>query len=181
MTKLSSIVLLSCLAFTSACKKKDATTSDPAGAAKPTEGAPAAAAPPKAAPAVDKKLAQVGVTLSIPADAQIDEQKMDMGGVQATISYAGMSNFFVSNVGDGADSLETTQKHADAKEWKLQDKGADGTWKLEWTKPDLLDAAKLTYGVAVRTKVGAALYDCGSNGLDEAQAAALLKVCASLK
>ena len=185
MTKLVATALVSCIALTTACKKKEPAADDKA--AKPAEApatapvAKAAAPVAKAAAPADKKLPQLGITITIPSDAAIDEHKTDDGGTQATLSYPGMNNFFVSNVGDGADSLDVTVKHAEAKEWKLQDKGADGTWKLEWTKPDVADPAKLAYCVATRAKVGAALYDCGSCGLDESQATALLQVCATLK
>jgi hypothetical protein len=176
MTKL--ITLVACLSLVTACKKKEgdqpAAGGASAAAAKPTE--------PTAGPAFDKKLPQVGVTLSIPADAHIDEGKMDMGGIQATISFDGMSNFFVSNVNESSDSLERTIAQAKVKDWKVQEKAADSsTWKLEWTTADMIEPTKTVFGVAVRAKVGAALYDCGSNGLDEAKAAALLKICTSLK
>ena len=182
MTKLSSVIaLVAGLSLATACKKKDSGGDQPAAGAAPA--APAAKpAEPAAGPPVDKKLAQVGVTISVPADAHIDEGKMDMGGIQATVSFDGMQNFFVSNVNESSDSLDTTIKHADAKEWKVQEKAPDGsTWKLEWTAPRMSDPSKMAFGVAVRSKVGAALYDCGSNGLEEAQATALLKICTSLK
>ncbi len=179
MTKL--ITIVACLSLVTACKKKDAGGDQSAPGAAPP--APAAkAAEPAAGPPVDKKLAQVGVTISVPADAHIDEGKMDMGGIQATVSFDGMQNFFVSNVNDSSDNLDRTMKQANAKDWKVQDKAADGsTWTLEWTAPRMSDPSKIAYGVAVRSKVGAALYDCGSNGLEEAQATALLKICTSLK
>jgi hypothetical protein len=176
------ITLVACLSLVTACKKKEAAGDEPAAgaagksapAAKPTE--------PAAGPPVDKKLAQVGVTISVPADAHVDEGKMDMGGVQATVSFDGMSNFFVSNVNESSDNLDRTMKQANAKDWKVQEKAPDGsTWKLEWTAPRMSDPTQIAFGVAVRSKVGAALYDCGSNGLDEASATALLKICTSLK
>ena len=173
--------LLLCLAVTTACKKKDSGSATGSAAAKPASGDQTAKAP--AAPAAVKptKLAQVGVTVDLPAGAQIDEQKMDAGGVQATISYGDMPNFFIENVNDMSDNADAVEKHSEAKDWKLQTKNPDGTFTLEWTKPDMVDATKLTFNVATRTKVGDKQIDCGSNGLTEAQASELLKVCASIK
>lgn len=185
MTKLAVTTLLSCLALTAACKKKDAAVDDKA-AAKPAEvAAPAAKAAPAApvptAAPVDTKLAGVGITVTLPADAEIHESKMDAGGTQATITYPGIRNFFVSTVGDDGYSWERTLQLAEAKEWKIKEQGADGTWKLKWTKADVADPSKLVYGVEVRAKVGTTLYDCGSAGLTEAEAEALLKICATMK
>ncbi len=172
---------------TAACGKKTDKTGAAAGSsATATGGTPAAGAPatpPKAAAAVgDKKLPGLGITAQLPADATVDEQKMDAGGIQATISYGEMSNFFIENVGDMSDSYDATLKHAEAKEFKVQEKAADNTtWKLHYLFADMMEPTKMVNGVAVRTKIGDKLYDCGSRGLTDAQAAELLKICTTLK
>ncbi len=106
----------------------------------------------------------------------------DVPAAQATLSASGIPNFFVSNVNDMSDSYDATTKHVSGlKAFKVQEKGADGTWKLEWTFADAIDANKEKLGVAFRVKVGDKLYDCGSNGLTDAAADAIVKACTSIK
>jgi hypothetical protein len=181
--RMALVIALSALTLSAAgCGKKKEGDAGKAGGTAASGGGDKAKPAPAAAPVGDKKLEKLGVTAQLPADAIIDEGTMDAGGIQATVSYGEMSNFFISNVNDMSDNYDRTVKNADAKELKIQEKGADGsTWKLEWTKADMMDATKTVYGVAVRAKVGDKLYDCGSNGLSEAQATELLKVCTTLK
>jgi hypothetical protein len=192
LASLSAIAMLA-LSLGAACGKSDdaAAPADKGAtpAAKPTapagDKAPAKPAAPAPAATADKKLDQVGVVITAPSDVNVDQQKMDMGGVQATLGGNTVSNFFVSNVNDMSDSYDATQKHAAVggavKEWKLQDKGADGTWKLEWTFDDQLDPGKVKYGVSFRVKAGDKLIDCGSNGLSAEHADIVIKACTSIK
>ena len=179
------------LLVTAACGKKGDKAGPAAGSSAGATGTTTAAggtpasgttAAKPAAPVGDKKLEQVGVTAQLPADATVDEQKMDAGGIQATISYGEMSNFFIENVNESSDNYDRVLKTAEAKEFKVQEKSADGTtWKLHYLFPDMMEPTKMTNGVAVRSKVGDKLYDCGSRGLTDAQAAELLKICTTLK
>lgn len=170
--KLGTIALIVALAGSTlvGCKKKKS-------ADAPASSAPAA----PAAPPADRKLAQVGVTVTLPGDANVSEDKMDMGGYQASIFFDGMSTFFIANVNEMSDDADAVMKHANAKSWLRQDKGADGTFQLAWTAPDVLDPSKENQGVAVRSKVGTTLVDCSSNGLSAAQAARLMEICATLR
>jgi hypothetical protein len=165
-----------------ACSKKTENNAPSAKGATPAANAPAPKAPAAPAKMEDKKLAQAGVTITLPANATIDEQKGDMG-VQATISFDGMQNFFVEPVGEMSDSYDSTVKNCSptgTPTFTKQDKGADGTWKLEWTFADEIDKSTKS-GIAYRVKVGDKLVDCGSNGLTAAEATQLATICSSLK
>lgn len=181
--RLALVLAASAALLLSACGKK--TESGPgAGSAAPAAGGGDDKPVAKAAAATgDKKLAKVGITAQLPADAIIDEQKVDSGGMSATISYGEMPNFFISTVDETSDNYDRTLKTSEAKAFKVQEKAADNsTWKLAYTFADLIEPTKMSYGVAVRSKVGSKLYDCGSRGLsNEAQANELLKICTTLK
>ena len=198
MKKLAAAVLtLSAALVLSACEKGG--SAPPPSAPPAADKAPAAAAPsepapaqPPAAPAAtgpalkESKVANLGIQAQLPGDAQIEEQKLDMGGARASIMSEGPCGFFyIDEVADGADSLETVKKNAGmmspVKEWKKEDVNKkDGTFKLVWTQESIGEPGVNKLSLAYRVKAGKKLYDCGKNAVDEATFQCLDQVCGSI-
>ncbi|MCX5742888.1 MAG: hypothetical protein NT062_10370 [Proteobacteria bacterium] len=157
-----------------ACGKSSSSSSasDPTPSAKPVE----------AAKLEFKKVGGLGLEVEVSAEATIDDKSAGAGFPTATIWATPTT--FVSGAGEMSDlkpTLEETTARLVKEEKSLQpsrsDKTADG-WIIEMTGTSMGDPMT---AVSVRRTIGGKPFDCGSNVKDKAEAAAVVKLCQSLR
>ena len=183
-TFLMSVTLLAL--STIGCKKADDTKSgDPSAPA-----AAKAAETPAAAPAW-KKIPSMGIEVSVPADADVQDGTKSAGFPSSTIYFTdGTPTTFIFGAKDLADSMSLS-KDLDSTKTRLQkemngfksftkeEKTADG-FVLQYTGTSMGENKPL-YGVTIRSVTAGLTLECQTNASSEAELAKTIKVCKTIR
>jgi hypothetical protein len=179
-------MVLPFLLLVAACKK-DETKADPA--AKGTE---APAAKPAAAPATWKKVPSMGIEVSVPADADVQDNTASAGFPSSTIYFTdGTPTTFIMGAKDLNDAmalskdLESTKARIQKemtgfKAFSKEEKTADG-FVLLYSGASMTDPKESLYGVTIRSSAAGLTLDCQTNASSEAEIAKTVAVCKTIR
>lgn len=169
-----SAIALSALVSVSACGKGD----DTAGSA----GKGAAATPIPAAPAATP-LAPLGLTIDVPAGAQVTDTSVDAPAV--SISADGCSTMVSTTTDAYASNFDGAKKEVQKdpnpfKQFTKEEQSERG-WHLEYELESAFEKGVALYGVKVRKTIGDKQYECGTNVRTAAERDCVARACVTLR
>jgi hypothetical protein len=134
------------------------------------------------------KVEKLGVQLEVPGDAKAEPGAGDSFMITSN-SAPDCTVMLGKENPDAMESYDSLLKHikegtpgfGKLKAMKKEEKGADGSYKLEYESEDDMEPGKSVYGVDYRVAVDGALYGCARRTDTAEGAACVAKACASLK
>jgi hypothetical protein len=140
-----------------------------------------------------KKVASIGIEVSVHPDADVQDNTATSGFPSSTIYSPDAPTTFIFGAKNTGESIaiskdfESTKarvqkEHDGFKAFTKETKAADGVgFELRYSGASTIEKDKPLFGITIRTKVGDTVLDCSTNASTEAEIEKTAAICTSIR